>query len=212
MPSGHRPQPPVGKARVAISGSGAAGNPWVNVFWLALASDTPTIGDFTDTLSSMVDDYVTRFGGYISTAYVIEQVKGAWMVDVGSVIESVVAVSHTGSGSSSYSTDATCTLINWSISDYYRGGHPRTYLPGTPEPAISDGRNLGSSFRSNLATAADDFIADINALALGTITETVLGTVRFASGNSWLHPPVFRPYNAASVSPVVATQRRRLSR
>jgi hypothetical protein len=212
MPSGHRPQPPPPTARVAISGNGAAGNSWVNVFWLYLGTSNAQVADFHDTLAAIVDAYYNRLGGYISSAYEITLIKGSWLYNDGNVFESQVAVAHAGGGSSSYASDATCTLINWSISDYYRGGHPRTYLPGTPDNEIVNGRTLNAGFLSNVATNANAFLADVNALTIGDIAETDIGTVRFASGNAWLNPPVFKPYVGASVAPVIATQRRRLHR
>lgn len=211
-PSGHRPQPPVGTARVAISGHGDAGNPWVNVFWLDLTATTHVAADLLNVLTSMANDYGTRFFPYISSVYELTGAKASWIYSAGQVVETSATFSGNGTGSATNCTDATCTLVNWSISDYYRGGHPRTYLPGTPEGQLTNGRNLSPTFASNVATAATDWISDVNALTHGGISAVALGTVRFASGNAWLAPPVFRPYNGATCNPIVATQRRRLAR
>jgi hypothetical protein len=212
MPSGHRPQPPVGTARVAISGHGDAGNPWVNVFWLSLTATTHVQADLLSILNTMANSYSTRFSPYISGNYAYTQIKGSWLYAAGNVVEATQTLSATGSVAGQESTDSTCTLVNWSISDYYRGGHPRSYLPGTPANQITNGRTLASTFASNVAVAANGFLTDVNAATHGGISAVALGTVRFASANAWLSPPVFRAYGGASVNPIIATQRRRLAR
>lgn len=212
MPSGHRPQPPVGTARVAISGTGDAGNPWVNVFWLNLTATSPTAANFTSVLSDVIGAYTAHLLPSVANEWFATQIKGSYLHAAGSAFESVLSVSDEGSAGASPSTDATCSLINWAIPDYYRGGHPRTYLPGTPENQITNGRNLNGTFRSTLATGANAFITAVNAITEGGITAAALGTVRFASGNAWLTPPVFRAFTGASVNPIISTQRRRLAR
>jgi hypothetical protein len=74
-----------------------------------------------------------------------------------------------------------------------------------------NGRLLNGSYQGNLATDAQGFISDVNALTHGTISAVELGTVRFASANAWLSPPVFKPYSTATVRGIVGTQRRRLA-
>lgn len=212
MPSGHRPQPPVGTARVAITGHGDAGNPWVNVFWLNLTATTHVSADLASVVNTLVNSYSLRFAPYIDNAYIFTNVKASWLYASGNVIEYSETLSAGGTGGTGISTDATCTLINWAISDYYRGGHPRTYLPGVPSAKITNGRNLDATYASNVAAAANGYLSDVNAATHGGISATALGTVRFASGNAWLSPPVFRAYNGASVNPIISTQRRRLAR
>lgn len=211
MPSGHRPAPPVGTARVAIQGHGAAGNPWVNIFWLDLTATSHVIADLKSVIDSMVASYATRLLPQVSSPYVQTGAKASWLYASGQSLEYVNSYNNAGTGTGTYATDATCTVIDWGISDYYRGGHPRTYLPGTLDAQLLLGRNLSSTYQSNVATGAAGFITDVNALTHGGITAVALGTVRFASGNAWLSPPVFRPYISAACRPVVGTQRRRYS-
>jgi hypothetical protein len=101
-------------------------------------------------------------------------------------------------------------VINWAISAYYRGGKPRTYMPGVPQSVVTDGRTLSSAYRSALATDAASFITDVNAITHGGITAVQLGTVSFQVGKNWRTPPIFRPYVGASVRQIMGTQRRRL--
>lgn len=209
MPSGHRPQPPVGTARVAISGHGLAGNPWVNVFWLNLTSTTHVLADLKSIVDSMVASYNTNLLAYMSSNCVQNAAKASWLYASGNSIEYVGSYANAGGISSAPATDAACAVLNWSISDFYRGGHPRTYLPCAPSSHVTSGRVLDATELTNLASGGSAFITAVNALTHGGISAVQLGTVRFASGNAWLSPPVFRAYNGANPRAVLGTQRRR---
>jgi hypothetical protein len=211
MPSGHRPQPPVGTARVAISGHGQAGNPWVNVFWLNLTATTHTAADLKNIVDSMVAAYATRLMANASNVSYQTGAKATWLYASNQAIEYQGSYSNVGGQTGTALPDSSCVVIDWSIADYYRGGHPRTYLAVVSNSVVGVGRNIGSTFSATLATAANGFISDVNALTHGGISAVGLGTVRFASGNAWLSPPVFRGYLSASVRPILGTQRRRLA-
>ena len=211
MPSGHRPAPPVGTARVAISGHGEAGNTWVNVFWLNITATTHVVADLKSVVDSMAAAWASRFGGNLNTTFAQTGAKATWLYASGNSIEYTGSYSNTGSAGGSAMADNLCQVINWSISDYYRGGHPRTYIPGCSTVFTTNGRNLTATVATNLASNAGAFITDVNALTHGGISAVALGTVRFASGNAWLSPPVFRAYQGASARSVLGTQRRRLA-
>lgn len=209
MPSGHRPQPPVGTARVAISGTNEAGTPWVNVFWLNLTSTTHVAADLKSIVDSMVAAYATRFVALMSSNYEQTGVKASWLYAAGNSLEYASSYANVGGIASAEASDAVCAVVNWSITDFYRGGHPRTYLAGLPQSKITNGRTVLVAHATTLATAAGNFITDCNALTHGGISAAALGTVRFASGNAWLSPPVFRGYGGATVRSILGTQRRR---
>jgi hypothetical protein len=211
MPSGHRPAPPVGTARVAITGHGAAGNTWANVFWLSITATTHVAADLKSIIDSMVAAWATEFQGQMASPYVQTGAKASWLYASGQVLEYGGSYSNAGTSGSSYISDASCVVIDWSIPDYYRGGHPRTYLAGVPSAALSLGRTLTSGYQTGVGTAASTWATAVNGLSHGGISAVTLGTVRFASANAWLSPPVFRAYASASVRPVLGTQRRRLA-
>lgn len=209
MPSGHRPQPPVGTARVAISGTGEAGNPWVNVFWLNLTATTHVQADLKSVVDSMVGYYAATMMGQVAGSFHQTGAKASWLYASGNVLEYSGSYSNAGTGGTALGSDAACYVVDWSISDYYRGGHPRTYLPGVVGTNCTNGRSLTSGAQSNIANNANTFLTDVNAETHGGISAVALGTVRFASGNAWLSPPVFRAYQGASARAILGTQRRR---
>lgn len=209
MPSGHRPQPPIGTARVAISGRGVAGNTWVNVFWLNLTATTHVPADLASIVDSMVASYSTHLMANMTNGYTQTQAKASWLYASNSVLEYTGSYANTGQVASASLTDAVCAVLNWSITDYYRGGHPRTYIPGPAATHIGSGRILDSSTQTSIAAHGASFLTAVNALTHGGISAVALGTVRFASSNAWLTPPQFKAYQSASCRSILGTQRRR---
>lgn len=181
----------------------------LNVFWLNLAQSSVAQADLDAVIDSLVAAYNTRFAGFISTGATIAEARASWIYSAGNVLESDRVYSDACTGGTGIDSLAVCYVIDWKITDYYRGGKPRTYLPGVVQSASTDARTLTSTARSSLATAAQGFRTDVNAITHGGITAVTLGVVRFASQNAWLNPPVFRAYTTASVRSILGTQRRR---
>lgn len=104
-------------------------------------------------------------------------------------------------------------VCSWTIPAHYRGGHPRTYLPGISESALtSPGYNsLATSFRTNLGNAFKAFANAFNAALIGSITEE-LGTIAHKRLGVLLDPPVFYPYTAGTIHGRLDSQRRRLGK
>jgi len=118
----------------------------------------------------------------------------------------------TGSGSNGASPESpqVSYLLNWAIAGTYRGGHPRTYLPGVSYTDTNADGTLVSTRRTALSTAAAGFLSDVNALSPTPFTSVQLGTVAFFRGHSALSPPPFKPFLSGTCNSRVATQRRRL--
>jgi hypothetical protein len=181
----------------------------VNVFWLNITATTHVAADLKSIVDSMVAAYATDMLAISSGNLVQNAAKASWLYASNQVLEYTGGYSNTGALTGTIGSDAMCAVVNWSITDYYRGGHPRTYVPGIRENDIVNGRTLASGSRTTLATGATNFLSAVNALTHGGISAVALGTVRFASGNAWLSPPQFKAYQAASVRSVFGTQRRR---
>lgn len=210
MPTGPRPAPPAGTARVAISGTILAGH-WVNILWLKLTDGgTPVVNDLASVIDSFAAAWNTDLCAQMTDATTTEQFKAVWTPSVGSEIVYTKATAFAGSIGSEVNDRSICAVIDWQIGDYYRGGHPRTYLAGLPNAYVVNGSTLNATYRSALATAANSFRNAVNALTHGDITEVELGTVRFASAHAWLTPPVFRPYQSVGVRNYIGSMRRRI--
>lgn len=181
----------------------------MNVFWINITATTHVVADLKSVVDSMVASYATNMMGQTAGSFHQTQAKASWLYASGQVLEYTGSYSNTGTGGTALGTDAACYVVNWSITDYYRGGHPRTYVPGVVGSNCTNGRSLTGGAQSNVANNATTWMNAVNALTHGGISAVALGTVRFASGNAWLSPPVFRAYQSASCRPVLGTQRRR---
>jgi hypothetical protein len=185
-------------------------NDALNVFWLHLTSSAPAAADLASIVDSVVASYFARFAGFIATGAVVSEAQASWLYASGSVL----AVDHTYSDAFASGTAidnfSSSYVLDWKITDFYRGGKPRSYIPGVVGSACVDGRSITTSARTNLAAAGVNFMNDVNALTHGNISAVQLGTVRFISAKAWLSPPVFRAYTGASVAAKLGSQRRRL--
>lgn len=109
----------------------------------------------------------------------------------------------------------TAAVISWKIAAAYRGGHPRSYLPGTPVAGlVGEGSNeFSAAYAGLVASSGDSFIGQVNEVAAGDGVIT-LGTVSYVRGKVERDPPVFYPFlsGAARCNTRLGTQRRRLGK
>lgn len=205
-------RPPDGSVRVALSGT-VGGHPWTNRFWLNVSTSSQPTGSQLLALSNAVAaSYRTRFVALFSDAVVSNHQR--CVLYYNSTTEIGVDGSDTGTGARTGNTimPQACYLINWAISGTYRGGHPRTYLPGAQDVDVGNSGAIGTSPRGSLSTAAGNFLSDVNALSPSPFTAVALGTIRFFRHNTALSPPVFEPFLSGTCNATVATQRRRVGR
>jgi hypothetical protein len=105
---------------------------------------------------------------------------------------------------------ATAAVMNWRVDKYYRGGKPRSYLPGVTSTNTTDYVHLTTSAINTYQSGMANFRTAVNAATSGGITAVALGTVSFISAKEWRSPPVFWPYLGVTVRSILGTQRRRL--
>jgi hypothetical protein len=151
---------------------------------------------------------------FVSVSWRLTQVL-ATAVD-GSGVQGVsthAAYPGVATGSAIANNCASC--ISWIGAPSYRGGKPRTYLPGVPGTQVTGGTSqLNSSFCTSLKAAA---IAALGDMAWTNIMSVpaVLGAVSYISKTINPTPPhhrttpLFWPYLSANVHSRVDSQRRR---
>jgi len=104
----------------------------------------------------------------------------------------------------------TAQLISWQISASYRGGKPRSYIPGVPQSALGSWSTLTDSQVGALTTDAGSFIGLVDDLTPTDIDSVSVGCMHFFSGGAALDPPTFDPFLSGSAQKRLCTQRRRL--
>lgn len=210
MPAGHRPAPPTGTARVAIAGT-VFTLPYLNVFWLRLTDDgTQIVGDLNSVIGTFLAAYNTNLVAQMGSCVAGGTATAEWITSPGNALESLQSVAFTPSGNTCVNDAAASWLIDWGISDRYRGGHPRSYMPGPNTAHITNGSQIDGTMRPSMATSAAAFLTAANAITHGHITKVELGTVAFSRANVWLTPPVFKPYTSSGIRLHLASQRRRI--
>lgn len=212
MPVGRRPAPPAGTARLILTGLTQT-HPWAAIQWLQLTSAAPAVADLQSIVDSISAAWNTNIVPNVPAAVSLSEVEAVWTPTVGTEIIAQNSTVRTGSLSGTIIADAGCSyVLNWHLNAYYRGGHPRTFLPGVITAAVTNGSDLVSGYQSAIQAAALAYLNAVNALTHGAISATLLGTVSFQVGNAWRTPPIFRPFTGVSVGGKIGTQRRRIGR
>jgi hypothetical protein len=208
--AGIRPAPLVDTVRVAISGTNKS-LPWTNVFHLFVTTDgTKTAADLKTIVDSFVAAMFARMKATTSSDCVIVSAQATWITSAGNAIEYAGSYADTGLGGGAVGDASAAAVLNWSISSFYRGGHPRTYLAGVVAGNTDGASQLTNVYLAAIATAANLWLSDVNALTTAHILTVRFGTVAMQLHNAWLVTPVFKAFNAASTRKIFGTQRRRL--
>jgi len=201
--------------RVAISGKNF-GNNWANIFHCQFTTSSSIAqSDLDSWLNTFQAQYKTSFAARMNANATYAQSSATLYTPGGGVLQSNVAMTGTGSHGGTAVTDATmCKVISWLSTVYWRGGKPRTYVPGieTGDLAASSASVLANAEITAMTTAATGFRTAVNAMTQGTITGTTLGFVSFQSGNVVRPTPLFFAYTGAKVHSRAGTQRRRMGK
>lgn len=154
--------------------------------------------------------YVAHLLNVIPGGTELDETKVRWHLSGGGFVEAIYVHADGGAGSGSNAPAQCAPVIDWHIASTYRGGHPRTYLPGIATANVTGLDAVDNTFRATLATHAKAFIDAVEADTTDPFPERRIGTVRFFSGHAALDPPEFFRYTAASVRSRLGTQRRRI--
>jgi len=171
---------------------------------------TQTSADLKSIIDAATTAWGTRIKASLSTGLTLTDAKATWITGTGTALEYDSSVSIAGTASGSVCPAQVAAVVNWSINQYYRGGHPRSYVQGILLANTTNDNVLTSAFQSSLATAYTNWMNDINALTATHVSVVALGTVSFQRGNAWRVPPVFYAYKSVGVRNFLGTQRRRV--
>jgi hypothetical protein len=206
---------PDNSVRVAISGKNI-GNNWANIFHCQLTtSGSIAQADLDTWLNSFQAQYKTSFAARQNSNATYLLATATLYTPGGGVLQSTFTMTGTGSkGGTAVLDSSMCKVVSWLTTVYWRGGKPRTYLPGieTVDLAASSGSTLANAEITALQTAAAGFRTAINALTATSITGTTLGFVSFTTGNVVRPTPLFFAFTGAKVHSRAGTQRRRMGK
>jgi hypothetical protein len=142
MPSGHRPPIPPGYARVALQGK-IFSHQWINTFYVQLTGTGITATDLNTLATDIATAWNTSIAPNVSVDCVLTGVNIVFIPSVGNELIGSATVSHAGSNGHPTLPDAGASwVVNWHISAYYRGGHPRWYVAGVSDVYVTNGSDM----------------------------------------------------------------------
>ena len=127
-------------------------------------------------------------------------------------LHATAAIDDTGSVSGNPMPAQVSVGITWSIASSYRGGHPRTYLPGIAYATMDGVTTIQAAEASVFASHASSFHTALEEFTGTNWASTEHGVVSFVRNGEWRTPPVFIRITGARVDQRIDTQRRRLGR
>lgn len=202
---------PTSCARISIEG-GYGGVTFANVFHVGTTSiDPPDTSDLDDLANAVADAYHDNFMPLMWHTALLTQASIQFMTLSDILISSVVSRSDTGSMTGTAAPSSLAGVVSWSISEAYRGGHPRTYIGALEDGQVQDINHLTSTYVSGLDSAAGGFLSDVNGYTSSAWLDVGLGIVRTVRSRVILDPPEIALITGHRVSSRIRTQRRRLN-
>lgn len=208
------PLPPAPQVvRVALTGLTQA-RPWANIIHLQYIGTRPTNTTLDALCVSIGSAWATSLAAQVASTTSITLITAVDLSDVnGAGGSSNQVVPGTGTGTNPLPVN--CALcITWKTAARWRGGHPRTYLPGMIGTNVTNGNQWTSAYRTATNTAATTFHNNLNALTTGGNTWTHVCLRRHQTlvdgSHVVLNPAVPIPITTTLVDSRIDSQRRRL--
>jgi hypothetical protein len=185
--------------------------PYDNIFHLQYTGPAPTAADAITLATDVLNDYNTSFISLLGAGTVTT--TGCDVVDLTSNTSSSGSASliTPGTRAGAANPNQVATVISWHINLRYRGGHPRTYLPGGMQADLQNTSHWTTSYLNAVNSGASSFRAAINAIAIGATTYK-LAIVSYRSGGLARPTPFVLLVNSNAVHTRIDTQRRRLGK
>lgn len=181
---------------------------WGVGYWLQTAG-TPASGDLNDLAQGIHEAWVATLLGSMGTDFHVTETKVTYYRLSDELVGSYV---HSDAGGQTGTTipASAAMVLSWTIASHYRGGKPRTYLPGLKASAMTTDSLWDSAATSDVHDSAVDFLTAVNALDAGGITSVIMGVYRFFSAGLALAPPTFNAYSGVVARQRIGSQRDRV--
>jgi len=162
--------------------------------------------------SAIYTAYQTSLFTEVGTNTSLERVIVNWYGAQPSQVTGIHEAHSLGTGSAATEVDSLAAVVSWSFPATWRGGKPRTYIPGVPSNSFTGTNRLSATYIAALLTDAGTFISNMNGITVTPFGAVVFALQSFFSGNVARTPPVMFPITGAQVHPRINSQRRRLGR
>ena len=204
---------PDNSVRLAINGV-CKGQNFANIFHAQLTTGSAIVQADLDTWTlGVFNAYKARFQARLTTECAVNFAKAVCYTPGNTELVSTQGVAYAGTAAASAMPGGASKVISWTSNVYWRGGKPRTYIPGlSTADWLANTDQLAVAERAAMLAAGTAYRTDVNALVSGTIATTTFGFVSFFSGNVLRVPALFFPISACVIHPRAGSQRRREGR
>ena len=205
------PLPPVGQViKVTFSGVYST-TKWANIFHVLYGGSAPSNANLTTLAASLATAWQTGLGPAISDDVELTLCQCQDLTSSsGAYGQAIVALLGTFAHVSPFSAQV-AAVISWQIQRHYRGGHPRTYLPGQDGANSLNPKQWTAGWTTTLGARGNAFLGSVNTLG-GPAAPYQLGTVSYFINKATRSVPVFEAYLAAVGKQKIDSQRRRLGK
>lgn len=211
MPTGPRPAPPVRTARIAFNGTYGTTS-WTNVMHLFLSGSTAvTEADLNSICDQSASLFISHLLLQCNIGVTLRSTEILYNPG-GDLLAGFSPVSGAGGSNGTPLPANIAMCISWHINQHYKGGHPRTYLPGQEQQFTVDHSSWSTAHVSSTTAQANQFHTALEALPpMGSrVTSVQHGVVSYIRQKEWRNPPVFYRISDAEVDTRIDSQRRRL--
>lgn len=203
---------PPGIARVVMSGTQGS-SIWANVFHVKCTlGANPSIANWHSCIGDFANAYINELFAVVSNECTVNEASGTLMTGAETELRDVSGFSYTGGNAFPAESGQVCYLINWNTYAAWRGGKPRTYLPGAPEASVGRDGGIAGATLASLNGHITAFISAVEGISHGDITIDEFGFLSYVHNKEWREPPMFWKIPAGSCNGFAATQRRRIRR
>lgn len=200
------------------------GNTNVQCMFYVRYTGTLASTDLQTLCNNLFSQWATHMGPQISQSCSLLGVTGNDLSSVTGAKSASTGVAQPGTNINGFNPNGAAFVIGHETARKYRGGHSRTYIPGTPNGSLSDGNTWSNAFQAATLTAwnafVTAFIQTAVPAAVGALTQVVAhrygasATAPVSGGVSALKSvPLANPFTddvtASVANPQVGSQRRR---
>lgn len=206
-----------GGLKIQLKGKYVSGN-WANVMYAITTGTSPTQADLDTMATALKTLWVSNLGECSHTSVSLTQVLVTNIAsDTGLTgVWASTPVLGTIAGTAGPANLAGC--ISWKIARRYRGGHPRTYIPGISLTSVLDTRLFTTTYVATLLSKALAWRTGINAMTYTSMPLISFSCISYYDKDVNPTPPHLRPVPrtdgivGATVGNRIDSQRRRLGK
>jgi hypothetical protein len=200
--------PPVAKTLKVVCSGLQSGINWANIFHFLYTGPAPSGTDCVALATSFHGDYASSWMPSLSSGCTLEHTE---VTDLDTAVGAGGGYSATNPGGAFGSVIANqlAAIINWHAPTRYRGGHPKTFIPGLPNGSITDALHLTPAKIADLQTASNNWLFSTGTITHGAISVVGMTVVHYRRHNVALVPPQSELVSGGGPRLLVGSQRGR---